>query len=690
MAKSCGGGRSTLRQGGSRLGSRVASLPFLDAPAHVVDWSRRQGRHNPECRIRPYEQIASTMLSSPAKRRKISETASVSVGSYATGIDDRSKPTTPTRKSYLSPTKSSLARSHPHLAQKSQRRSQTEPRNRVLQDELLRAKSGAYINDTFIQPNPSDKVDSEPSGTIKPTQPDTESVETEKASRPQPRPPLQNRQPSIRHSAIDQQLGQPPIVPKLVRRFEGSTPARAPSPPDQTQPLLPPTPVELGWEEPPERPKGLSSSSPRGSKSGSGRHRKRLRDGLSVTSSPLKPKHQRPAVANILDQESEAEMMGVPSSRPEVQASEAPVEVVPAEIEAKRTTLKGLKAELQVLQASSMRVERATGSNAISDELLKDTNFSRYITSHLGQKTSKSASYEQLITTEPEASKYLNLFSPGCLHLEHKSSTKLVRDQPKVVHHLTVTAPPPWPPHVFSASFDVVADPETMTIENIVWTDTLPGKPQSRGITDELFQWLDLCMKSEIHGCNIGNLIWSMGQYFERAVQRAKAFMKLEQSYNSAGAESREQDMQWDIDATKDEKPLTEDQAFVLTSYLSKTQLIINLPSTEAEVGVRTRRVKKAEPKVMITWCINLSWNGTAKNTIDIIPSGVPDTAVQSVKELFQRLLQAQGFEKSFDAVYELMKGQREATPAPSVAGSRQGSEVPGTKAKAKKRKRFS
>ena len=634
---------------------------------------------------------AGTMLSSPAKRRKTSPSTSVNVNGSNTDLN-QPKPTNPPRASYLSPTKASLARSHPHLAQQNQRRSLTEPRGRKLKDDLLKAKGTSQASNALSGPNAETITNAQEPGKLGDTAPATlPPNSTLVAPRTEPRQPLQSRQPSIRHPATARDFIQAPIVPKLIRRFEGTTPAREKSPPDRIRPRLPPTPVELGWQEPPERPKGLSSSSPRGSRSGSGsgRHRRRLREGQTVTSSPLKPKDRRPMAERIHDQESEAEMAAEePQSNHAAQAVDN-AEHLPNEITDKKMTLESLKADLVALRKSSVALERVLNSNEFEPEMLDDSDALSQIKASLGKKSSFNARFEQLITSEKEAAKYLQLFAPANLQLTSNTTTKLVKGQPKVVHHLIVTAPPPWAPHDFSASFDVITNSESATVENIIWMDTLPGKSQSVGITNELFDWLDTSMKSELHGCNVGNIIWALGQYFEKALQRAKTLSKLSTKYKTTKiGDSSDYEVE-DYAAIEDGRPLGEEQALILTKYLTKCQMTVYLPTTEEEVGPRTRRVKKAEPKIMINWRIGLAWNAAVKDVCEIIPSGIPDGAMQSVKDLFQKLQVVQGFEKAFDAVYDLVKGEMEASPAPGAIESRQGSEAPGAKAKGRKRKRF-
>ena len=351
--------------------------------------------------------------------------------------------------------------------------------------------------------------------------------------------------------------------------------------------------------------------------------------------------------------------------------------------------MRNLKADLLAVKKSSVALERALNSNDVEPDIFDDQNSLSQIRAGLEQKSSVNTKFGQTFASDKEAIQYLDLFVPANLQLSSKNSTKVVTGRPKVVHHLTVAAPPPWPNHVFTTSFDVITDAETATVENIIWTDTLPGKNQSIGITNELFDWIDACIRSELYGCNVGNLLWGLAQYFEKAVMRAITFWKLSKKYKVSQGHASSDTETPDSGAIEDGKPLSEGQALTLLRFLTMSQITIDLPTGDGEAGARTRKSKKAEPRIMFNWNIALSWNGVAKDLREATPSGIPDSAIQPVEELFERLDAVQGFAKAVDAVYELVRGEKEATPAPSGFGSRQGSEVPGANAKGKKRKRF-
>src|SRR5438874_13595704 len=81
------------------------------------------------------------MSASPPKRRKTSPSTSVTVDASNIG----GHPSTPKRASFQSPTKASLARSHPSLLPQSAGRSQVQTRGQGLRQELLNRRTSQSV-----------------------------------------------------------------------------------------------------------------------------------------------------------------------------------------------------------------------------------------------------------------------------------------------------------------------------------------------------------------------------------------------------------------------------------------------------------------------------------------------------------------------------------------------------------------
>ena len=466
------------------------------------------------------------------------------------------------------------------------------------------------------------------------------------------------------HGRASKILDDPPapIVPTLV--LSSSQISRDKSLPRSNEPELPPTPVQLGIDARPERPRGLSSSSPRSFKGGSGRSRRRFARDRPITSSPLTPTQQRQALPEVHDQEFEAEM--------QERDVDTQHENLPEGLKEQKRQLAELEQMLKQAQQHSTRLEVALNTSHVEHSVLEDPA----VITHLHCEASQDT-----FAVSPTNLPYKGLFAPGDVQLATEVSAKVVEGVPKLVHHVTVAAPPPWPRHIFCASFEVTTDVESKRVENVLWTDTLPGHAQAVAIPNELHDWVCTRLESQLHGHDTGGLIWGIGSYFEKAVDRARAFKSLAGKYGALEEATEGLDAEF-VDAREhggDE--LTEEQIYTLIKYMSKSQLTFELAGQDEETSVRTRRGTKVAPKIMAVWNLKLTWTGDVKTTIQVIPSGIADTATNSVSDLFDRLLVSDGFEKAFDAVYKMMKGVRAESPVTiTTVGTGKG----------KKRKRFS
>ena len=495
------------------------------------------------------------------------------------------------------------------------------------------------------------------------------------------RSPLQQRQPSAQKQMRPVSHGPDPVPPQIVPTLvkKSNATLRGASLPRSNEPELPPTPVQLGLDPPPDRPRGLSSSSPRGSKSGSGRRRVRALNGQSVTSSPLKQKAGRPVMHDLESQADQARE--APESQ--LPLPESDEEDLPEELEGKTQTLRSLRLELRKLGAEVAAVEDALNANDLSEEAANNSELLSLLKSAARPITSTNTDYEQESKSKAGDSAFNNLFSPGNLHLKTKTATRMVKGHAKIIHHVTITAPSPWPSHMFSATFEVVTDGEDACVEKVVWIDALKGHKQAPAIQDELHGWIQQRLKSELHCLDIGGLIWGIGEYIIASVERAKTFRALAKKYKPThdGLDSDEESDDDERSESKDGS-MSEDEATVLSKYLTQSQLTFEA-TTASDTSVTTRRSKRTAPKIMAIWKLQPTWHGEVKSICEIVPSGIPDSAQESVMELFESVKKVNGFEKAFGAVWDMVM-QSVGT------GEGDGKESVATKGPAKKRKRFS
>ena len=577
------------------------------------------------------------MLQSPAKRRRVTETQAVSVNASNTNTTSKSQPATPTRASYASPTKASLARSHPNILARSPAR---RSGGRNLRDEILGARSATQKAAHTLPP------DNVGQGTA--SQPPVESRGDDETGRrgsfyeavtkafSTPREPLSARQGpaartdiAVRESTID---NLPVFIePKLVEKPTQPLPApRLRS----YEPDLPPTVVQLGLEPAPEKPRGLaSSSSPRGSKSGSGRRRTRIRGG-STTSSPLKPK------ANAQNALAQDEHDTIPSGQDEpaeeAPESEAEHEDEPTTVEAEELKQKAavkarLQDQLRHVKEDMEKLESATNSG---DNLKLDTELLRLLTT--SNPSCAPETVRNRITqkrrselSEADRLKFLRLFSPGDMQVKSTTSTKTIKNQIHTIHDIAVRAPPP-----FSNKYGGFGIALTISLNNeanSIHSNKPPlSKAANRHLYDcvhrdhpKLCNWINERLQpTSFHRHDIGTIVWATGEYFVEAQRRAKEFIALKRRLNK------------DDDAVQTKLALERD----MLEHITKHHYEIDIPddgsphNTMLRVTEDGRALKR---KLRLNWTIDLDWTGTATSKVSVAATGVPTAAHESIQKIF-------------------------------------------------------
>jgi len=592
------------------------------------------------------------MLNSPAKRRRI--TGPEPQSDIPTDNDGQ-QPTTPTRASYLSPTKSSLARSHPHLITRSTGGALTENRGKTLRDEIPSKKPNPTEVPEALPSSPTNHTnhteDNSPAlNQVEEGLPEKESDDIQKETAPaisarysrNTRSPLSERQPSQLNGSRRRHFSQdplpPPIMPTLVRRTDSN--AQAATRPGSNEPELPPTPVQLGLDPAPERPRGLaSSSSPRGSQAGSGRHRRRTRSGVAVTSSPLKPKARAPATnGDEARTNTDNHVAEAPESEPEAPEDEG-TENLPAELQEKHSTLRSLREELNRLNEENEQLENSIKSEeALTDGVL---TILRHFPSQNGVSSSSTDSSSSPV--------HLTLFSPGNLQLKSRTKTSNEHGRIKLVHILTISAPAPWLPNVFACAFRVVVDAEIRQVEHAQMKDFMhdnrPYKTPRRGI----YRWASERLQDRqdrlcIQHFDLAGVIWGMGKWFAATVERAKIFRRLDVRYNKSSSASNEGEFE------VHDKILTQELAIELSPFLEATQI-----EMVAQAPTSKKRHPACKAKVMLIWNIDLDWTGEVVSDVSLAFNGVSTKAETGLKEVFSSLYQTKGVMAAFDNVWDMI-----------------------------------
>ncbi|KAK5046093.1 hypothetical protein LTR84_008550 [Exophiala bonariae] len=592
------------------------------------------------------------MLQSPAKRRRLNGSTITGEGSDNIDSPHLKQPVTPTRASYLSPTRSSLSRSHPHLINKTATRSSAGPRGKSLRDEILRppSKTSVRAEPLAVADNADESerranetqtaLHVEPKTTIEANQSNVS--QTSRSSLRQP-PYFDQTRPSP-HSDEDTlpEMFKPALVPKPIHESGAETRERS----EEIE--LPPTPVQLGVTTQPDRPRGLaSSSSPRGSKLGSGRRRRRRTDG-PITSSPLKPRHADRAAADRADldleqiladeaQESEADDTQdvEPPPTSAVLHQEDEVDSASAETSEKQAVLQKLLAELEKLKMEVDKLDAAVEKDQIDDSIMS-LLFQSPGVNHDHDNTLPSSA-----TDEENATQYLALFSPGDLRLSSSTETKKIHHRTKIIHSLTLTAPPPWPVHAAMFAFEITVDAEDARVEQVS-RKRISGLPRSNGRPTGIHRWVSQRLDHPLHWHDVGGIVWGLGQWFRASIERARIFQQLDQRPEVATS----------ISSSKATDSITEREAITLAPYLNQIQIQLQQPR-----AANTTNKLATKKKILLVWDINIDWTGEVKSDISISVSGVSAKASRGLKEIFGGLVPNQGVVKALEHVSGLLHG---------------------------------
>lgn len=440
------------------------------------------------------------------------------------------------------------------------------------------------------------------------------------------------------------EIFKPKLVPKPT--MESRADAR-----DGSEEIeLPPTPVQLGVNKPPERPRGLaSSSSPRGSKLGSGRRRRRRTDG-PITSSPLKPRTDNRAIGEaavpdmdriLVDeaQESEADDTQDMEARPASARvrQEIQVENNSAEVDEKEAILRNLRAELEKLRSEVAKLDAAVDKDEFDDSIISLLFQGPANGSNL-ENFSRSST---IATDEEKATQYLNLFSPGDLRLSSSTETKKLNDRTKIVHSLTLTAPPPWPAHAAIFTFEVTVDAEDARVERVSRKRTA-AHPRGSGRPTGIHRWVSQRLDHPLHWRDVGGIVWGLGQWFSASVERARIFHQLDQQSHT-GADTY-------TSPGKTSSTMTERDAIVLTPYLNQIQIQVQPPRSD-------HNKKTSKKKILLVWDINIDWTGEVKSAISVSASGVSAKASRGLQDIFSGLFPTKGVVKALEHVNGLLHG---------------------------------
>lgn len=610
-------------------------------------------------------------MDSPPKRRKTSEAPDAAAGAPQSFVS-RDGARSSGRPSFQSPTRSSLAKSHPDVLERALSRSPSHrPTSRGSQaghsEESNSSRNIGLRDRKALRPslNPTSSPLKAPrlSGDAPMLSPSRRSSGIQAFSKPPRRlskkivpadftfgSPIRYRiQPpqDLLNTPEDQlalELGSATKEAEtevnmdtgLDDPFMGDNPL---------EPDLPPTPTQLGLEKAPDRPRGLLSSSP------STRHEQRMERRATdmLQGSPLKSlKFQS---ANI-EETSDADLAqdGISATVLEKQKSRRRL----------AAELRQLKEDVTELTDWTAKVE----SHAILDGDTKELN--KFLTllseqpSHTKHPRSRSAppSISSLLSTllpfpsnttrstretsplptnpfalkeSSQSPSFLTVFAPLTLHARtsrRSSQTSGLLE----AHTLTFTAPSPFPPTLYNVTVVYETNIETQSVTSLsVPTGTDSKK---RKVPGALRQWIASRLANPLLRLDVATLCWGINRYWEVSVTRAQLWARIEHKHGSTGSARGPEDSLLQI----------HDEAIPLSEL---RQLV---PHLERSMMIVKSKASNDSPRVLLSNVLTIDeWTGEPqlRTELSVSVSGANSASSKKInheaKKLFHALLREEG-----------------------------------------------
>ncbi|EEH18600.2 hypothetical protein PABG_07660 [Paracoccidioides brasiliensis Pb03] len=568
------------------------------------------------------------MLDSPAKRRRSNSSSAIAVNASNTAQqpqtngNDLQPPQRPSRASFQSPTRASLARSHPDVLSRVMSRSpaKTAQLRPVSRGREKGSGVGGGTEDGWLGIRASGPQSLLSTSAIATSTATATIVADLPIRQPSINPSLSPRhRSSVPVPPVAQPLSKPSQPPRLPISSEpwaqfsalrpgtqahdnldkesglvkeasedigsGERRTRSSSSPGQLngEPELPPTPTELGLERLPNRPRGLLSSSSPSYRQEKKRERT-LRDGAKKPS-PLRPRDTVPAGDGGGNGDGDGNGVRSPHFL-------FPEEEVPDELGEKQKLRNALAAQLARLKGDIAKIEYESQRYEIPDdypapdeesirnliELLTTSNpscappppsppfpppLSSVLSSLLPFSSGRFIPSIELAAPPPspppnnpfalqqpaDLTPYLTLFAPLSLTahtattssaLNLSTSTQETHSSSPLItqtHHLTLSAPSPFPAHLFQIPISLQTNPETQTVISISTpTELQSTDPKQAGIISSgpnipapLSSWLTARLSNPLLQRDISGLCWGVSRYWEADISRAKIWVQLEE-----------------------------------------------------------------------------------------------------------------------------------------------------------------
>ncbi|KXG53821.1 uncharacterized protein PGRI_008710 [Penicillium griseofulvum] len=583
-------------------------------------------------------------MDSPAKKRKTSDTTGISVAPELPKND----PHRSRRPSFQSPTRASLARSHPDVLERAISRSparrpaskdsgKQDPRKFGLRDrKALRPSLNASAS-PLTRPRGSEAPESSPNRRSSGVQ--AFSKPPRRISRrilpgdfvfgsPMPQP--KNPDSNTPERQLELELGS---ATREAEMDMGPDPGLMDE--DILEPDLPPTPTQLGLEKAPHRPRGMLSSSP-------SRRQEKRRTANALHDSPLKAVDFQSPPPEYLEAVSDlgAVSAAVREKRSSREKSAAELRRLKNEVKELETWAKKIESNPD-LKGDNRGLDRflslLTSEEANRTSLPVPQTAPKSISSLLSTllpfsaKLSRPKRESSPLPTNPfalqEASQslpYLTAFAP--LTLKTRTIWASRREEPLETHTLTFSPPSPFPASLYNVTVVYETNPETQSVTSL----SVPTGSDSkkRKVPEALRRWIDTRLENPLLKLDVATLCWGINRYWESAIARARLWAHIDQKYGPRASQGRKNTV-----LESKHGVITLSELRRLVPHLDRNAMVIK-PNSDAS------------PRVLLSNTLVLDeWTGEPQLRPEISVSipGVDKKIDQETKKLFQALLREDG-----------------------------------------------
>ncbi|TQB70821.1 hypothetical protein MPDQ_008046 [Monascus purpureus] len=421
------------------------------------------------------------------------------------------------------------------------------------------------------------------------------------------------------------------------------------------EPELPPTPTQLGLEQPPGRPTGNLSNSPSG--------RKR---GKRQTIDPIQPS---PLVFE--------DSIGLTGKAEDLSMKEITVgrELVPETILKKRRLRAELLSELNQLRNDVEGLENwvdkskspnerdeafdtetlrklvlpfhearaaRTANLPLSSLISSLLPFSPKVPLRTTQHSSASLENPFALQDSTRTTPYLTVFAPLAL----TESSKASASKPDILtetHELTLSAPPPFPRRLYSVTVTYESNPETQSVISVSLSPDITHNGSR--ILEVLQNWAESRLANPLLKLDISGLCWGINRYWEAVIYRAQIWSNIESKY-SKWIPGRGRLALFDESNKENSRPSSQKGSSSGPTTITRPQFLISHIERTSALFASNEKL----PKVLLSCLISLDeWTGEPQLRPEIsISSPSPDKVSgrkieQETKKLFRALLNDKG-----------------------------------------------